>query len=100
MTTMGTAHDNQQTTDKRTVAVIGAGVSGLTSAYILATQCNVTIYEAEPRLGGHAARPDVVDPAGDRRAVDTGFIVHNDRAYPQLRRLCAELDVRARPTGM
>ncbi|HZX54263.1 MAG TPA: FAD-dependent oxidoreductase, partial [Ilumatobacteraceae bacterium] len=97
---MGTAHDNQQTTDKRTVAVIGAGVSGLTSAYILATQCNVTIYEAEPRLGGHAHTHDVVDPAGNLLAVDTGFIVHNDRTYPQLRRLFAELDVHTRPTGM
>src|SRR4051794_22630472 len=100
MTTMATAHDNQQTTDKRTVAVIGAGVSGLTSAYILATQCNVTIYEAEPRLGGHAHTHDVVDPSGKLLAVDTGFIVHNDRTYPQLRRLFAELDVQTRQTEM
>src|SRR3954453_14811788 len=100
MTTMGTAYDNQQTTDKRTVAVIGAGVSGLTSAYILATKCNVTIYESEPRLGGHAHTHDVVDPAGNLLAVDTGFIVHTDRTYPQLRRLFDELDVQTRPTEM
>ncbi|MGW6277035.1 NAD(P)/FAD-dependent oxidoreductase [Kribbella sp. NPDC055071] len=83
-----------------TVAVVGAGVSGLTAAYLLARSCDVTLYEADPRLGGHADTHDVTDPAGRRLAVDTGFIVHNDRTYPLLRRLFAELGVKTRPTEM
>jgi len=85
---------------RETVAVVGAGISGLTAAYLLARRYDVTLYEAEPRLGGHAHTHDVTDPAGRRLAVDTGFIVHNDRTYPLLRRLFAELGVRSRPTEM
>ena len=85
---------------QRSVAVIGAGVSGLTAAYILAKRFAVTIYEADTRLGGHAHTHDVTDPSGKLLAVDSGFIVHNDRTYPQLRRLFAELDVHTRPTEM
>lgn len=98
---MRSAHDSPpQPTSQRTVAVIGAGVSGLTAAYILAKSCAVTVYEADSRLGGHAHTHEVVDPAGNLLAVDTGFIVHNDRTYPQLRRLFAELGVSTRRTEM
>ena len=84
--------------DRRSIAVVGAGVAGLTAAYVLAQQYEVTLYEADDRLGGHAHTHDVTDPAGNVLAVDTGFIVHNDRTYPHLRRLFAELGVqRARP---
>ena len=83
-----------------TVAVIGAGVSGLTAAHILAKKYTVTLYEADHRLGGHAHTHDVIDRSGTRLAVDSGFIVHNDRTYPLLRRLFEELGVRARPTEM
>lgn len=82
------------------VAVIGAGVSGLTAAYLLARQYDVTLFEAEPRLGGHAHTRDLIDPAGRRLAIDTGFIVHNTRTYPLLRRLFGELGVRTQPTEM
>lgn len=82
------------------VAVIGAGVSGLTAAYLLARRFDVTLFEAEPRLGGHAHTHDVTDPAGHRLAIDTGFIVHNTRTYPLLRKLFAELGVRTQPTEM
>lgn len=82
------------------VAVIGAGVSGLTAAYLLARTHDVTLYEAEHRLGGHAHTHDVTSADGRRYAVDSGFIVHNDRTYPLLRRLFAELGVQARPTEM
>ncbi|HEY7718361.1 MAG TPA: FAD-dependent oxidoreductase, partial [Pedococcus sp.] len=82
------------------VAVIGAGVSGLTAAYLLARTHDVTLFEAEPRLGGHAHTHDVTDSAGETHAVDSGFIVHNDRTYPLLRRLFAELGVAVRPTEM
>ncbi|GAA1616135.1 MULTISPECIES: NAD(P)/FAD-dependent oxidoreductase [Kribbella] len=82
------------------VAVIGAGVSGLTACYLLARRFDVTLFEAAPRLGGHAHTHDLTDPAGRRLAVDTGFIVHNTRTYPLLRRLFDELRVPTRPTEM
>jgi uncharacterized protein len=86
--------------DRRAIAVVGAGVAGLTAAYVLARQHDVTLFEADDRLGGHAHTHDVVDSAGAVLAVDTGFIVHNDRTYPHLRRLFGELGVRTRPTEM
>lgn len=82
------------------VAVIGAGVSGLTAAYLLSGTHDVTVFEAETRLGGHAHTHDVADVDGRRHAVDSGFIVHNDVTYPLVRRLFAELDVQVRRTEM
>ena len=82
------------------VAVIGAGVSGLTAAYLLSRTHDVTLFEAEDRLGGHAHTHDVADSGGRRHAVDSGFIVHNDVTYPWLRKLFGELDVEVRPTEM
>jgi predicted NAD/FAD-binding protein len=85
---------------RSTVAIVGSGVSGLTAAYLLSDKFAVTLYETDGRLGGHAHTHDVTDPAGNSLAVDTGFIVHNDRTYPALRRLFVELGVRTRPTEM
>jgi uncharacterized protein len=89
-------------TDSRrpSVAVIGAGVSGLTAAYLLSRTHDVTLFEAEDRLGGHAHTHDVTDSDGRQHAVDSGFIVHNDMTYPWLRKLLGELDVEVRPTEM
>jgi predicted NAD/FAD-binding protein len=83
-----------------TIAVIGAGVAGLTAAYLLRHSHRVTLFEADARLGGHAHTHRV--PAGDGAilGVDSGFIVHNERTYPNLLRLFAELDVATRPTEM
>ena len=83
----------------RSVAVIGAGVSGLTAAYVLRNDWDVTLYEADTRLGGHAHTHDL-DDGGATVAVDSGFIVHNERTYPLLLRLFAELGVPTRATGM
>jgi predicted NAD/FAD-binding protein len=80
---------------RSSVAVVGSGVSGLTAAYVLRETHDVTLFEADDRFGGHAHTHQV-----DDHAVDSGFIVHNDRTYPLLRRLFAELDVAVRPTEM
>ena len=86
--------------DRRTVAVIGAGVSGLTAAYLLQRAYDVTLYEAEPRLGGHAHTHDVVTPDERIIPIDSGFIVHNDRTYPYLLRLFGELGVETQASDM
>ncbi len=83
-----------------TAAVIGGGVSGLTAAYLLQRTHHVTLFEADDRIGGHAHTHDVPLPDGGSAAVDSGFIVLNDRTYPLLQRLFRELDVRTRPTEM
>jgi predicted NAD/FAD-binding protein len=87
-------------TDRRRVAVVGAGVAGLTAAYVLQRECDVTLYEAEPRLGGHAHTHDVATPDGRVVPIDSGFIVHNLSTYPNLLRLFGELGVETQPTDM
>ena len=83
----------------RHVAVVGSGVSGLVAAWVLARDSHVTLYEADDRLGGHADTHDV--QVGDRTvAVDTGFIVHNERTYPTLLRLFAELGIPTQESDM
>ncbi len=82
------------------VAVIGAGVSGLTAAYLLQRRYDVTLFEADDRLGGHAHTHDVITPGGDQIAVDSGFIVCNDVTYPVLTRLLAEIGVDTVNTAM
>src|SRR5665647_2367275 len=82
------------------VAVVGSGVSGLTAAYLLNRTHHVTLFETDDRLGGHAHTHDVTAPDGTDHAADSGFIVHNDRTYPWLRKLFAELQVQVRPTEM
>ncbi|MEP6817862.1 MAG: DUF1365 family protein [Marmoricola sp.] len=83
----------------RRVAVVGSGVSGLVAGWILARDSQVTLYEADDRLGGHADTHDVT--VGDRTVgVDTGFIVHNERTYPTLLRLFDELGVPTQESDM
>jgi predicted NAD/FAD-binding protein len=88
------------TAARPSVAVIGSGVSGLTAAYLLSRTHDVTLFESDNRLGGHAHTHDVIASDGSKHGVDSGFIVHNDRTYPWLRKLFAELQVEVRPTEM
>lgn len=83
-----------------TVAVVGSGIGGLTAAYLLQRRYDVTLLEADDRLGGHADTHDVGTPDGRWISIDTGFIVHNDATYPNLVRLLAELGVASTPTEM
>jgi predicted NAD/FAD-binding protein len=74
------------------IAVVGAGISGLAAAWLLARDHEVTLFEQEDRLGGHSNTIDV-ELGGVTHPVDTGFIVFNRRTYPNLCRLFAHLDV-------
>nr|MBV6630553.1 FAD-dependent oxidoreductase [Oceanococcus sp. HetDA_MAG_MS8] len=81
------------------VAIIGSGISGLAAAWGLNKHHETTLFEAESRLGGHTATMDVQLHGRDYR-VDTGFIVYNDRTYPNLIRLFDALDIQGRATSM
>ncbi|MGW2787850.1 NAD(P)/FAD-dependent oxidoreductase [Streptomyces populi] len=84
----------------RRTAVIGSGVAGLTAAHILARAHDVTLYEADDRLGGHAHTHVLTGSDGRTHRVDSGFIVHNRRTYPHLLRLFGELDVATQESEM
>lgn len=73
------------------IAVIGAGISGMGAAHLLGDDHRVTLFEAEPRLGGHART--IIAGANGTQPVDTGFIVFNYANYPHLAALFEELDV-------
>jgi predicted NAD/FAD-binding protein len=79
--------------ERERVGIVGAGVAGLTAAYLLARRYEVVLFEADDRLGGHAHTHDVRTGDGRTIGVDSGFIVHNERTYPNLLRLFGELDV-------
>ena len=85
---------------RRRIAVIGSGVAGLTAAHVLTPHAEVTVFEADDRLGGHAHTHQVPMPDGTIVPVDSGFIVHNDRTYPTLLRLFDELNVPTQDTDM
>ena len=81
------------------IAVIGAGISGLAAAYFLSRKHEVHLFERDSRLGGHTHTVDIDTPDGPLR-LDTGFLVHNDRTYPNLVRLFRELAVRTHDSDM
>ncbi|CAE6788142.1 hypothetical protein R69658_04383 [Paraburkholderia aspalathi] len=81
------------------VAVIGASISGLASAYLLARNHQVTLFESAGYAGGHTNTVDVT-LEGHTHPVDTGFLVFNDRTYPNLIALFAELGVESHPSEM
>ncbi|OYN74689.1 NAD(P)/FAD-dependent oxidoreductase [Mycolicibacterium sphagni] len=85
---------------RRSIAVVGSGVAGLTAAYVLAQRDRVTLFEADDRLGGHAHTHFVDGGDGQKVAVDSAFLVHNDRTYPTLCRLFDELGIATRETEM
>jgi predicted NAD/FAD-binding protein len=83
----------------RRVAVVGSGIAGLVTAYGLARDAQVTLYEAGSHFGGHTHTVDVTLD-GITHGVDTGFLVFNHRTYPNLVRLFAELQVETAASEM
>ena len=81
------------------IAIIGSGISGLTTAYYLHKKHEITLFEAEDRLGGHTATVDV-ELDGKTFNIDTGFIVFNDWTYPRFIELMDEIGVESRQSDM
>ena len=77
------------------IAIVGSGVSGLTTAYLLREIHQVTLFESDNRYGGHAHTHNV-----DGMGIDSGFIVHNERTYPNLLRIFKELNIPTQKTEM
>lgn len=81
------------------IAIIGSGIAGQTCGYLLSQQHSVTLFEANHYLGGHTATVDVVSE-GKSLAIDTGFIVFNDRTYPNFIKMMQQIGVKLKPTEM
>ena len=77
------------------IAVVGSGVSGLSAAWLLSKSAQVTLYEADSRIGGHSHTVET-----EQTPVDTGFIVYNETNYPNLTALFEHLGVETQPTKM
>ncbi len=81
------------------IAVVGSGISGLTTAHLLSKNHDVTLFEKEDRLGGHTATIDF-ELDGENYAIDTGFIVFNDWTYPNFIQLLNELKIESLDSSM
>ncbi len=83
----------------KNIAIIGTGIAGLTCGYYLSRNHRVTVFEAADYIGGHTHTVEV-EKEGERSRIDTGFIVFNDRTYPNFIRLMDEIGVAGQPTEM
>lgn len=81
------------------IAIVGSGISGLTCAHLLHTEHDITVFEANDYIGGHTHTIDVHQD-DEQVAIDTGFIVYNERTYPNFIALLDELNVATQPTEM
>jgi predicted NAD/FAD-binding protein len=86
--------------DTMRIAVIGAGISGLTTAYLLSQEHEVIVFEANDYIGGHTHTIDVQANNGQTYAVDTGFIVFNENTYPNFMALMERLGVAWQASNM
>lgn len=84
---------------KKKIAIIGTGISGLTCGYTLTQNHEVTLYEASDYIGGHT-HTVTVEKDGESSDIDTGFIVFNDRTYPEFMKLMDAIGVHYQPTEM
>ena len=85
---------------RRNIAVVGAGVAGIVSAHILSRAHDVTIFESSSRIGGHTNTVELKDGPDAGAAIDTGFIVLNDKNYPLLHKFLKQLEVPVRWSNM
>ena len=83
----------------KNIAIIGSGISGLTSAYLLSQKHQVTVFEKNNYIGGHTATVDI-DYHQTSYQLDTGFIVFNDKTYPNFLKLLAQIGVEKQATEM
>jgi predicted NAD/FAD-binding protein len=81
------------------IAIVGTGISGLVAAHLLHREHEIVVYEAGERIGGHSHTVEV-ESEGDSHWIDTGFIVFNDRNYPNFERLLQELEVPSQASHM
>ena len=81
------------------IAIVGSGISGLTAAHLLARKHDVSVFEANDYIGGHTHTVPV-EMAGEQYEIDTGFIVCNDRNYPNFLKFMDQLGVSLHPTEM
>ena len=81
------------------IAIIGSGISGLTCAYLLAKKYDITVFEKNDYIGGHTATVDV-EHNGEKHAIDTGFIVCNNKTYPNFLKLLSQIGVDYKDTEM
>ncbi len=81
------------------IAIIGSGISGLTCAHLLDSEHEITVFEKNNYVGGHTATIDI-QHKGEHLAIDTGFIVFNDRTYPNFIKLLNKLGVAQKKTEM
>ena len=83
----------------KNIAVIGSGVAGLTTAHLLSREHTVSVFEKNDYIGGHTATKDISHD-GKNYVIDTGFIVCNDKTYPNFLALLEQLNVELQPTEM
>jgi predicted NAD/FAD-binding protein len=81
------------------IAIIGSGISGLVAAHMLHPRHELCVYEAEGRIGGHTHTVDV-EIDGEQYAIDTGFIVYNERTYPNFTSLLRKIGVESQESDM
>jgi predicted NAD/FAD-binding protein len=97
---MNTATFQPQSQSGLSIAVIGGGVAGLTSAWLLSKRHRVSLFERDTRVGGHTHTVTIEDGPDEGTPVDTGFIVCNDRTYPHFHTLLDQLGCQVRPADM
>lgn len=89
----------KETKRMKNIAIIGSGISGLTAAYLLSKKHKVTVFEKNNYIGGHTATVDI-EKSGESYAIDTGFIVFNDKTYPNFLALLSEIGISKQATEM
>ncbi|MCL4113043.1 UNVERIFIED_CONTAM: hypothetical protein GTU68_049965 [Idotea baltica] len=87
------------TKKKQSIAIIGSGITGLSAAWLLHKKYDITLFEKNDYLGGHTHTHDVIE-ANNNLAIDSGFIVYNEKNYPNLVGLFNQLDVKTQSTDM